>query len=132
MNLNILQPLPIEYDPELACYKDMLSMSGSIGGPMGGKVSDNLPKAQAIKDATMAKSIINNWQTGKIMIHFNGSYHSDRHMGIIWYLNKYNPSINAVTISAVLQDDIEKMSDENKGLADFVIVIPSSMTKTYK
>jgi uncharacterized iron-regulated protein len=130
--LKYIAPLPIEYDPELPCYKDMLSMSGSIGGPMGGKVSDNLPKAQAIKDATMAKSIVNNWQTGKVMIHFNGSYHSDRHMGILWYLNKYNPSIHSVTISAVLQDDIEKMSDENKGLADFVIVIPSSMTKTYK
>jgi uncharacterized iron-regulated protein len=130
--LKYIVPLPFEYDPELACYKDMLSMGSSIGGPMGGKVSDNLPKAQAIKDATMAKSIVNYWQKGQIMIHYNGSYHSDKHQGILWYLNKFNPSIKPVTISAVLQDDIEKMSDENKGLADFVIVIPSSMTRTYK
>jgi len=130
--LKYIAPLPIEYDPELACYKDMLSMGGSIGGPMNGKVSENLPKAQAIKDATMAKSIVNNWQKGQILLHYNGSYHSDRHMGILWYLNKFNPSIKAATITAVLQDDIEKMSDENKGLADFVIVIPSSMTRTYK
>jgi uncharacterized iron-regulated protein len=130
--LKYIAPLPIEYDPELACYKDMLSMSSSIGGSMEGKVSENLPKAQAIKDATMANSIVNNWQKGQTLIHFNGSYHSDRHMGILWYLNKYNPSIKVVTISAVLQDDIEKISDENKGLADFVIVIPSSMTSTYK
>jgi len=130
--LKYIAPIPIEYDPELACYKDMLSMGGSIGGPMMGKVSDNLPKAQAMKDATMAKSISDNWTKGKIVIHFNGSYHSDRHMGILWYLNRYNPSIRAVTISAVLQDDISKISDENKGLADFVIVIPTSMTRTYK
>jgi uncharacterized iron-regulated protein len=130
--LKYIVPLPIEYDPELACYKEMLSMGSSIGGQMGGKVSENLPKAQAIKDATMAKSIVNNWQKGQILIHYNGSYHSDRHMGILWYLNKYNPSIKSITISAVLQDDIEKISDENKGLADFVIVIPSSMTRTYK
>jgi uncharacterized iron-regulated protein len=130
--LKYIAPLPIEYDPELACYKDMLSMGGSIGGSMNGKVSENLPKAQAIKDATMAKSIVNNWQKGQILLHYNGSYHSDRHMGILWYLNKFNPSIKAATITAVLQDDIEKMSDENKGLADFVIVIPSSMTRTYK
>lgn len=130
--LKYIAPLPIEYDPELACYKDMLSMGSSIGGSMEGKVSENLPKAQAIKDATMANSIVNNWQKGQTLIHFNGSYHSDRHMGILWYLNKYNPSIKVVTISAVLQDDIEKISDENKGLADFVIVIPSSMTSTYK
>ena len=130
--LRYIAPLPIEYDPELACYKDMLSMGGAIGGSMGGKVSENLPKAQAIKDATMAKSIVNNWQKGKTIIHFNGSYHSDRHMGILWYLDKYNPSMKAATISAVLQDDIEKMSDENKGLADYIIVIPNSMTRTYK
>jgi uncharacterized iron-regulated protein len=130
--LKYIAPLPIEYDPELACYKDMLSMGSSIGGTMGGKVSENLPKAQAIKDATMAKSIVNNLQKGQILLHYNGSYHSDKHMGILWYLNKYNPAIKSLTISAVLQDEVEKMSDENKGLADFVIVIPSSMTRTYK
>jgi len=130
--LRYIAPLPVEYDPELACYKDMLSMGSSIGGTMGGKVSENLPKAQAIKDATMAKSIVNNWQKGQMVIHYNGSYHSDRHMGIIWYLNKYNPSIKVATITTALQDDIDKMNDEQKGMADFVIVIPSSMTKTYK
>jgi uncharacterized iron-regulated protein len=130
--LRFIAPLPIDYDPELACYKDMLSMGSSIGGPMGGKVSENLPKAQAIKDATMAKSIANSWQKGQVVIHYNGSYHSDRHMGILWYLNKYNPSIKAITITSVLQDDIDKILDENKGLADFIIAIPSSMTRTYK
>lgn len=130
--LKYIAPLPIEYDPELGCYKDMLSMGASIGGQMGGKVNENLPKAQAIKDATMAKSISKNWQKGQIIIHYNGSYHSDKHMGIVWYLNKYNSLIRITTISAILQDDIEKLSDENKGLADFIIVIPSSMTRTYK
>jgi uncharacterized iron-regulated protein len=130
--LKYIAPLPIEYDPDLACYKDMLSMGSSIGGMTGGKVSENLPKAQAIKDATMANSIIKYWQKGQTLIHFNGSYHSDRHMGILWYLNKYNPSIKVTTITTVTQDNIEKMSDENKGQADFVIVIPSSMTRTYK
>ena len=130
--LKYIAPLPIEYDPDLACYKDMLSMGSSIGGMTGGKVSENLPKAQAIKDATMANSIIKYWQKGQTLIHFNGSYHSDRHMGILWYLNKYNPSIKVTTITTVTQDNIEKMSDENKGQADFVIVIPSSMSRTYK
>lgn len=130
--LKYIAPLPVEYDSTLACYKDMLSMGGSIGGAMEKKVSANLPKAQAIKDATMAKSIVNNLQKGQMAIHYNGSYHSDRHMGIIWYLKKYNPLIKVATITTVLQDDIDKMDEENKGQADFVIVIPSSMTRTYK
>jgi len=126
--LKYIAPLPVEYDPELPCYKDMLSM---VGGPMG-HASENLPKAQAIKDATMANSIVNYWQKGQMVIHYNGSYHSDRHMGIIWYLNKYNPSIKVATITTVLQDDIDKMNEDSKEMADFVIVIPSSMTRTYK
>ena len=126
--LKYLAPLPVEYDPELPCYKDMLSMDF---GPMG-HASENLPKAQAIKDATMARSILNYWQKGQMTIHYNGSYHSDRYMGIIWYLNKYNPSVKVATITTVLQDDIDKMDDDNKNQADFVIVIPSSMTRTYK
>lgn len=123
-----ISPLPVEYDPELPCYKDMLSMGG---GAMG-HASENLPKAQAIKDATMANSIVKYRQPGQAVIHYNGSYHSDRHMGIIWYLNKFSPGLKIVTITMILQDDIEKMDDEDKGQADFIIVIPSDMTRTYK
>ena len=88
--LKYIAPLPVDYDPELPCYKDMLSMEGGIGGGMENKVSENLPKAQAIKDATMARSIANYRHNDQTLIHYNGSYHSDRHMGIIWYLNKYS------------------------------------------
>ena len=130
--LKYIAPLPVEYDPELPCYKDMLSMDGAIGGGMENKVNENLPKAQAIKDATMAISIANSRNAGQTVIHYNGSYHSDRHMGIIWYLNKYNPGVKVMTITTVLQDEIDKMGDESKDLADFVIVIPVSMTRTYK
>jgi uncharacterized iron-regulated protein len=126
--LKFIAPLPIEYDPELSCYKDMLSMGG---GPMG-HASPNLPKAQAIKDATMANSILKNWQKGQIVLHFNGSYHTDKYLGIIWYLKKHNPDAKVSTITTVQQDDISKLNDEYKGSADFIIVVPSSMTKTIK
>jgi uncharacterized iron-regulated protein len=129
--LKYIAPLPVEYDPELPCYKDMLSMEGGIGGGMEKKVNENLPKAQAIKDATMARSIANYRHDGQTVIHYNGSYHSDRHMGILWYLARYQPGVRVMTITCVLQDDIEKMSDESKDQADFVIVIPTSMTRTY-
>jgi len=130
--LKYIVPLPVEYDPELPCYKEMLSMDGAVAGPMTNKVSDNLPKAQAIKDATMANSIVKFRQPSQTVIHYNGSYHSDRYMGIIWYLNKYSPGLKISTITTVLQDDIGKMKDESLGKADFIIAIPASMTRTYK
>ena len=126
--LKFIAPLPIEYDPELPCYKDMLSMGG---GAMG-HATQNLPKAQAIKDATMANSIVKYRQPGETVIHYNGSYHSGRYMGIIWYLNKYSPGLKIATITTVTQSDPEKMDDKYKGYADFIIVIPETMTRTYK
>ena len=70
-----LAPLPVSYDPELKCYKDMLSMQGMPG--MGARPNQNLPKAQAVKDATMAHFIAENLRPGKVFIHYNGAYHSD-------------------------------------------------------
>ncbi len=130
--LSFIAPLPVEYDPGLPCYKDMLSMGGSIAGPMAKSVNENLPKAQAIKDATMANSIVKAKQPSGTVLHFNGSYHSARYMGILWYLNIYSPGLKVTTIATVLQDDIDRMEKESLGQADFIVVIPSSMTRTYK
>jgi uncharacterized iron-regulated protein len=124
-------PLPFPYDPEVKCYKDMLSMGG-MGGDTSSHASTNFPKAQAVKDATMAHFILANWSEGKILIHYNGSYHSSNFEGIVWYLKKFNPDLKITTLEAVEQKDIETMEKENNNIATFVIAIPSSMTKTYK
>ena len=121
-----IHPLPIPYDPEVKCYKDMLSMKG-----MGTHVDENFPKAQAVKDATMAWFILKNWEKGKLFLHYNGSYHSDHHQGIGWYVDKEKPGLKIRTISVVSQKDPDKWDKKNDGLADFVIVVPEDMTKTY-
>lgn len=122
-----LPPLPVAYDPELPGYKEMLEM---MGGP-GGHASPNLPKAQAIKDATMAYFILKNYKEGHTFIHFNGTYHTNNFEGIVWYVKKARPDLKIMTIASVEQDTVETLSAENTGLADFTICFPSSMTKTY-
>lgn len=126
---NYIAPLPIFYDPEVKSYKDMMEMGGMPG--MGGKPNENFPKAQAIKDATMAHFILKNLQPGKIFIHYNGSYHSDNYLGIIYYLKRDRPDIKVATISTVLQADTASLSTEYKGTADYLVVIPETMTRTY-
>jgi len=122
-----LAPLPMVYDPEVKCYKGMLNMGR--GMPAG--MSENLPKAQALKDATMAYSISEYWSPGKTVIHYNGSYHSKNFEGIIWYLNRYVDNLKIVTIEIVSQEDISELEEDNIGVASFVIAVPSTMTKTY-
>ncbi|MEE4214876.1 MAG: ChaN family lipoprotein [Bacteroidales bacterium] len=125
---NYVAPLPPLYDPELKGYKDMLNMGG--GGSMA-HVNENLPKAQAIKDATMAHSILEHWKEGKTLIHYNGSYHSRNFEGIIWYLRQAEPDLDIVTVETVIQEDISELEEENKGIASYIVCVPGSMTKTY-
>jgi uncharacterized iron-regulated protein len=119
-----IAPLPILYDAELPAYKAMLEMMGGHGG-------ENLPKAQAIKDATMAQNILQNLSQGEIFIHYNGSYHSNDYEGIYWYLKQKNAALKIVTITVVSQENIKKLLAENKGLADFIICVDEDMTTTY-
>lgn len=121
-------PLPVEYDEELPGYKAMLSMGGMPGK---GGVNHNLPKAQAIKDATMAWNISQNFEEGKIFVHFHGTYHSNNYEGIGWYLKRYAPNLRQVTVATVLQEEVQALNEEHKGLADFIIVVPVRMTRTY-
>ena len=120
-----LPPLPVAYDPELDCYKSLLQMGG-----MGAHMSPNLPKAQAIKDATMAYFILKNWSKGKLLIHYNGSYHSDNFESINWYLKQANPDLNIVTITTVSQDDVTELKKENTGVTDYTICVDENMTRT--
>ncbi len=122
----LMAPLPINYDPELSCYKQMLQMGG-----MGAHVNDNLPKAQAMKDATMAHFILKNWEKGDTFIHYNGSYHSDNFESIVWYLLEVNPNLKIMTIATTQQPEIEDLDEESVGVANFVICVPESMTKTH-
>jgi uncharacterized iron-regulated protein len=125
-----IAPLPVKYDPEVKCYKDMLNMGDSPAGKAA-HVMANLPKAQAAKDATMAYFIDKNMEPGKIFIHYNGSYHSKDHEGIIWYLSLMGKGYEIVTVSTVNQKDINVLDDENKGTADYIICVPDDMTRTY-
>jgi len=122
-----LPPLPIPLDLTLPTYKKMITMMGNHGG----NTSDNMVKAQAIKDATMGYSISTSLKPNHLFIHFNGAYHSDEKEGILWYLNKYKPNLKILTISTVEQDKIDVLDPENFNKADFILVVPEKMTKTY-
>lgn len=121
-----LPPLPVAYDSTLNCYQSMMNMAG-----MGGHVTPNFPKAQAIKDATMAHSILKYWQPGMLLLHYHGAYHSKDFESIYWYLKQQNPALKIVTIHSLVQDENTELDKENTGKADFTICIDADMTRTY-
>lgn len=123
-----IAPLPIAYDPNLPAYQEMMEMMGG----MQNHNTENFPKAQAIKDATMAWQIAENWQKGQVFIHYNGSFHSDDYEGIVWYLNRLKPEATILTITTIETSELQRRLDEEQQfVADFTIAVPEKMTKTY-
>lgn len=117
-------PLPIAFDPNLPNYQAILKMMGKHGSP-------NIVKAQASRDATMAHFILKNYSKDHLFLHFNGAYHSNNYEGIVWYIKNQNSELKLGTISTVCQNNINKLEETNKGLADFIIVVDEDVTTSY-
>lgn len=125
-SLEYIAPLPVAVDSTLPGYNKLLNMPM---GPHGN--SAFFMEAQAIKDATMAHHILEGLRNKKHFLHFNGAYHSNNFEGISHYLKQSNPDLKIVTISGLSQGDVNDFDEENKGLADFILISNDNMTKTY-
>lgn len=126
-----LVPLPLKVDFDLPGYKNMAAMFGGDASAHGGGAR-NVIQAQALKDATMAHFIHASLAPGQTLLHLNGSYHSDHHDGIVAYLRtQAKTSLRIKTLSVVTQSQLQQVNKENVDLADYLIVVPEDMTKTY-
>jgi uncharacterized iron-regulated protein len=123
---NWIATLPITIDLTLSGYKSMIDQMGGHGAP---GTADNMARSQAVKDATMAHFILKNKSFP--FLHVNGSYHSQNFEGIVWYIKNADAKIKIITLQVVEQKDINQLEEANKGLADYIIAIPSDITKTY-
>jgi uncharacterized iron-regulated protein len=123
-----IAPLPILFDINLTGYQEMLKMGV---GHEEMKIDEKYPKAQALKDATMAYFIMKNRKDHDFFYHINGSFHSDNFEGIVWYLKKSDPGLKIKTITTVEQDDIDIPEKEYLGKASYLLVVPTTMTKTF-
>lgn len=123
---SLMAPLPIAFDRT----SENDAMFGFMQ-MMGGKASEKsyFAEAQALKDATMAWFISQNFQ--KKFIHYNGNFHSEAKGGIIPYLQQYLPGKKIVTICSARQDDIRSLEKENRGRADFIIIAPTAFPMSY-
>lgn len=121
-----LPQLPVEV-PNIPSYENMKNMMG----PHAGDKADKFVAAQALKDATMAFSIAPYVIPSNIVLHFNGSYHSDHHEGIVYYLKKQKPTTKVLVITTVEQSDLDNISEEVRKKADFILVVAADFPKSY-
>ena len=115
------------FDPTVKAYAEMAEM-------MGGHVPPNMlniQTPQASKDATIAHFSLKNYSAGNLLLHFQGSYHSNYDQGIIWWINKVQPGLNIASITTVTKAEWEKLSEEEKNtIAEYIIVVADNMTQT--
>lgn len=124
-----IAPLPIVYDTTNPSVESMLHMD--FGHGQGGEKVIGMTKAQATKDATMAHFILENKEKKTTFIHYQGDFHSANYGGIYWYLQKADKNIDVVTISTVEAEGELDFDEDYAERADYILVIPEDMTKTY-
>ncbi len=124
-----IAPLPIQYDSTLTSYVAMTKMEHVKYMPK--MMVKNMPKAQAVKDATMAFHILKNYKKDDLFIHYNGSYHSTEHQGIVWYIKQKYPDLKIVTIDFESQENIKHPDKKHLNKADFIIIVDKDFPKSY-
>lgn len=126
-----LVKLPFDIDYNAPGYPEMIKMMGEHAGLK----AKQFVAAQAVKDATMAESILSSYKAGELFIHFNGDYHSKNYGGIYWYLKHTNPNLKIAVIEILEASDnklnIEKPKEESFTPTEFIIVLPKDSPKSY-
>jgi uncharacterized iron-regulated protein len=84
--------------------------------------------AQCIKDETMAESIADQFQTSgdasqkPLVVHFNGTFHSDYHLGAASRTNRRIPKSKIKVVTIVPLDDLDAIQpDEHRKRGDYII-----------
>ena len=108
--------LPQEHLVEYEAYYDKFKnymLQGSDRSPMmmTPERIELFYKAQCLKDDTMAESIslFANAHKDTKILHVQGAFHGDEHLGVVEKLNKLNPALKTVVITPVELKDYENV-----------------------
>lgn len=103
-----------ELDLDNKSYKDKFMSFIQSSGRSHGQTPEEQEKrqmktyaAQLLRDTTMAESIINaiEKQPGATVVHLNGAFHSDSHLGTVSVLENMRPNLKVKVLSPVMVED---------------------------
>jgi len=102
------------------------NMEHSDGKKMKMKMNlDLMYAAQCIKDDTMAESMFNyiKYNRKKLVLHYNGDFHSQKHLGTAQKLQRTDPKLRIAVITPIICEEELVFSDEDKLEGDFLLVM---------
>jgi len=128
-----LAPLPFADSSEAYANKFRNLMSAGGGGAPAHISQQNILDSQTLWDATMADSISHALKRNKhaLIVHLNGSFHSENRLGAPEHLAKYSRKARFLVVTIRYDEsfpNFEKSRNENLG--DFVIVTDPKIPRT--
>jgi uncharacterized iron-regulated protein len=120
--LKWLAPLPYA-EPSAAYSAKFKALMGPT--PEAQMGLDKILSSQSLWDATMADSVYRFLKHGNnaLVVHLNGSFHTENRLGTVEHLLKYRPKTKVVVITIRYEDDFATFVPErHKDLGDFVIL----------
>jgi uncharacterized iron-regulated protein len=123
-----LPPLPY-FEPSKAYSDKFKALMGS--SPEAQPGLDKILASQSLWDGGMAYSISQHIVKSGLIIHLNGSFHTESRLGTVEHLLKYKPKTKVLVVTMRYEDDF-KTFDKTKyeNLGDFVILTDAKQPRS--
>lgn len=126
----VAETISCPIDDYFARFKAVMGdMAGHGGGPGGADSArarlQRVYEAQCIKDETMGESIARAWRPGRLVVHYNGSFHTDFSEGTAQRARERASGAPAIVISAMPVQNLDtlKPSKEDRKRADYLLYV---------
>jgi uncharacterized iron-regulated protein len=123
-----LPPLPY-FEPSTAYSDKFKSLMGPSNEAQQG--IDKILASQSLWDAGMSYSISQNLVKKGLIVHLNGSFHTESRLGTVEHLLKYKPKTKVLVVTIRYEDDFQTF-DKTKyeNLGDFVILTDAKQPRS--
>jgi uncharacterized iron-regulated protein len=124
----MLPPLPYAQASEAYSKKFKALMGPSPEAQMG---IDKILSSQSLWDAGMAYSVSQNLVKNGLIVHLNGSFHTENRLGTVEHLLKYKPKTKVLVVTMSYEEDFKNFDKtKHENLGDFVILTDAKQPRS--
>jgi len=114
---------------DLSAHGPSLAPSAAAASAEAGKQRlERMYQAQCLKDETMGESVARAWRPGRLVLHYNGAFHSDFRLGTAERAERRASGARMLVITAVPVKDLDGLepTKEDRKRADYLLYVLAS------
>ena len=115
-----------EYHKKFAAVMGDMSAHGPSAAGDDGRIRlSRMYQAQCLKDETMGESAARAWRPGRLVVHYNGSFHSDFRLGTAARALKRTHHATMIVVTAIPVTNLDDLapSKQDRKRADFLMYV---------